>query len=160
MLGRRIVSGPRKGLAAQQSSGGEQAPANDSMTLDCLHRVLRTRGHESAGVGQHWRDESLIATQHELDHLLHFCSAVRARCAANRKARATSSTKSEKGKPNTLFRGLNTTSTPPSHAPHESRTASRIFRLMRLRSTDPPSTLPTVNPTRGPAPASGPSRRR
>ena len=57
---------------------------------------------------------------------------------------------SAKGKVRTLFRGLNTTSTGPSQARGESRTASRIRRLMRLRSTAPPSTLPTVNPTRGP----------
>jgi len=156
----RIIATAGKRMAAQQSSSGEQTPTDDAVTRDGFHRVLRTRRHESAGLRQHRRDESLIAPQHDLNRLLHFCSTVRARCAANRKPRATSSTNSAKGKRKTLFRGLNTTSTGPSHAPHESRTASRIRRRIPLRSTDSPNTLPTVNPTRGPAPASGPQRRR
>src|SRR5271165_4311230 len=142
-------------MAAQQASNGKQASANYAVTLDGFHRVLRARGHEPAGVRQHRRDKSLIAPQHKLERLLHFCPVPRARCAAKRKARATSSTSTAKGKARTLFRGLNTTSTAPSHAGHESRTASRIRRRMRLRSTDPPNTLPTVNPIRGPVPVSG-----
>ena len=40
---------------------------------------------------------SLVAPQHELHHLLHFCFPVRARCAASRRARVTSFTNSAKG---------------------------------------------------------------
>src|SRR5271157_2044059 len=111
------------------------------MALDSFHGVLRTGGHEPAGMRQHRRNEPLIAAQYELDRLLHFfCPPTRARCVAKVKPRATSSTNSAG----------------PSHADEESRTASRILRLMRFRSTAPPSTLPTVKPIRGLDPASGP----
>src|SRR5271169_1072713 len=123
-------------MTAQQPSGGEQTPTNDAVTSDGFERVLRTRGHETAGVRQHRRDESLVAPQQELDRLLHFCLATRACCAASRKARPTSSASSAKGKVKTLLRGLNTTSTGSSHDDSEARTASRIRRRIRLRSTD------------------------
>jgi len=136
-------------MAAQQPRGRQQASANNAVALDGLNRILRAGGNEAAGMRQHGRDNSLITPQYELHRLLHFCSPVRARCAASRRARVTSFTNSAKGILPTLFRGLNTTSMGPSQAWADNRTASRIRRLMRLRSTAPPSTLPTVNPTRG-----------
>ena len=160
LLGRRIISGPRKGMAAQQASCGQCGPAKHAVALDSFHGVFRAGRHEATGMRKQRRNESLIAPQDKLEGQLHFCSITRARCAANRSPRATSSISSAKGKVSTLLRGLKTTSTGPSHACAEDRTASRMRRLIRLRSTDPPSTLPTVSPTRGPLPASGPSRRR
>src|ERR1035441_3681674 len=161
--GHGIESRAREGMPPQQPRGSQQASANHAVALDSLDRILRAGGNEAAGMWQHGRDHSLVAPQYELHRLPHFCSPVRARCAASRKARVTSLTNSAKGTLLTLFRGLNTTSMGPSQASTESRTASRIRRLMRLRWTAPPKTLPTVNPTRGvlPAPvACGPLPRR
>ena len=161
--GNRIESSFGEGMAAQQSRRRQQASAHDAMHFDGFHRILRARGDKTAGARQHRRDQPLIAPQCELHHLLHFRSPTRARCSASRRPRATSSSSSANGRLSTLFRGLNTTSTGPVQACAEWRTASRTRRRMRLRSTDPPSTLPTVKPTRGPpdtASSAGAPRRR
>ena len=66
------------------------------------------------------------------------------------KARATSLPTSEKSAFNTAFFGLKTTSTGAISCPRCNRTASRMRRLMRLRSTEPPRPRPTVKPTLAP----------
>jgi hypothetical protein len=165
-------------MAARQASYREQRAAHGSVAFDRFHGVLGTGRDKAAGARQHRRNESLVAPQRVVQHLLHhFRSAfvrpvalllvagcpgciTRARWAANRSPRETSFTKSAYAKVITERRGLKTTSTGPSISGHEFRTASRIRRRIRLRSTDSPTTLPTVNPTRGPSPWSPASTRR
>ena len=60
------------------------------------------------------------------------------------------SSSSENSAFNTDFFGLMTTSTGIPRPGQCKRTASRNRRFMRLRSTAPPSTRPTVNPTQAP----------
>ena len=114
-------------------------------------------------MGQHWRNPPLVTPQPKLNQGLHFCCirvgrcsgcASRARWIANCNPRLTSVATSVKGICNTDFRGWITTSTGASTLGHEIRTASRIRRLRRLRSTAPPNALPTVNPTRSELPGS------
>ena len=86
-----------KGWQRSSRAGGQRASAKHAVALDRFHRILRAGGNETAGMRQHGRDDSLVAPQHELHRLLHFCSPIRARCAASRKARVTSLTSSAKG---------------------------------------------------------------
>ena len=124
------------------------------MALYRLHRILRAGWHEAAGVRQHGRNPSFVQPQSELHCLFHLASSFRysrALCGQPQASRATSFTSSqERHRRISLTPELNTISTGPSHAATESLTASRIRRLMRLRSTAPPSTLPTVKPSPGP----------
>ena len=137
------------------------------MSLHRFDGVLRTRRNEAAGIRQHRRNPPLVTAQRELNHRLHFRSAFvvvcpgcasRARWMANCNPRATSLATSAYGIPSTALRGWNTTSTGASTEGHDVRTASRMRRLMRLRSTEPPSILPTVNPTRSKFPATPTSK--
>ena len=146
---------PARAKGWQRSNRPDRQPAaaQRAVALDGFHRVLRAGRHKAAGVRQHRRDESLVHPQARIAAACFISprSATRARCAASRKPRRYfADSVRRNGKVSTLFRGLNTTSTGPSQAGGDSRTASRMRRLMRLRSTAPPSTLPTVNPTRGP----------
>jgi hypothetical protein len=148
-------------MTAQQPPSRQQTSTHCAVTLDGFHRIFRTSRHEATRMRQHRRDQPLVGPQCELDQRPHLsASATRARCAARRRARATSPKSSAKGAVKTLLRGLKTMSTGPSQAAGDSRTASRIRRLIRLRATAPPSTLPTVNPTRGSVPAASSGRRR
>jgi len=70
------------------------------------------------------------------------------------KARPISSPNSANSSLSTDFLGLTTTSTGSETAGQCKRTDSRNRRFMRLRSTAPPSTRPTVNPMRRPSPCS------
>ena len=141
----------------------QAAHIDDAHTTDSVHagqmifeRSACSNCHTVAGTpakGTFGPDLTHLMSREEKKHcLLHFASATRARCSASFKPRDTSLSSWSNGIVSTLFRGLKTTSTGPSHG-GECRTASRMRRLMRLRSTAPPSTLPTVNPTRGPLPA-------
>ena len=151
-----IVARTGKGLTAQQPRNRKACPAQGAVAFHRLQGVFRTGGNEPAGVRQHRRNPPLVTAQGELDGCLHFrfplagcpSCASRARSTANCNPRATSCATSANGRPRTDLRGLNITSTGPSCAGHELRTASRMRRLMRLRSTAPPRILPTVNPTR------------
>ena len=163
MLGRvrygwnRVESRAGKRLTTQQTPDRKTCSAQGAVAFHRLDRIFRAGGHETASVGQHRRYPPLVAAQDELDHCLHFrltcfagcpSCASRARWTANCKPRATSCATSANGRSRTDLRGLNTTSTGACGAGHEVRTAARMRRLIRLRSTAPPRTLPTVNPTR------------
>jgi len=158
----RIVARTGKGVTAQQPRDRKASPAPGAMELDCFQGIFRAGGNEPAGVRQHRRNPPLVTAQGELDGCLHFrfplagcpSCASRARWTANCNPRATSCATPANGRSRTDLRGLNITSTGPSCAGHELRTASRMRRLMRLRSTAPPRILPTVNPTRSEEPES------
>ena len=66
-----------------------------------------------------------------------------------RKTLATSRSRAVNSRSMTLRRGWRMTSTGVVRVERFLRTASRMRRLMRLRSTALPMTLPTVSPTRG-----------
>ena len=153
-------------MAAKNASHGQPGAAQRAVSLHRLEGILRAGRHEAAGIRQHRRDPPLVTPQCEFHRRLHLRSAFvagfsggasRARSTAKTKPRATSLATSAKGSASTDLRGWNTTSTGASTAGHEVRTASRMRRLIRLRSTDPPSTLPTVNPTRSELTLTAPS---
>ncbi len=145
----RVITHARQRMASQQSPASQQSSDNRSMPLDRFHRVLGAGRNEAAGIRQRRRYPSLVGGQHPLQTPLHSSCAFgsRARCIASLRPRSTSASNSSNGNRKTDFRGLNTTSTGPLSEGHAKRTASRILRLIRFRSTEPPNTFPTVKPT-------------
>ena len=73
--------------------------------------------------------------------------------AITSKARVTSAISAENSAVRRLFFGLITTSIAGPIAGRVNRTHSRNLRFIRLRSTAPPKTRPTVKPTRKPSPS-------
>src|ERR1700690_709511 len=149
-------------MAAQQAPCRQHRSAKRAMALNRFHGVFRTGGRESARRRKGGRYPLFVEPQAEereglryrpslfvflLLHSHHFCVNFFV-IASN--ARPTSSSTAENSTVRTDFFGLITTSMEPADASAErcSRTASRKRRLIRLRSTAPPSTRPTVKPMR------------
>lgn len=155
----RIVSTMRKWMAAQQSPRGFQASTDRAVTLDGLGSVFRTGGDVSAGRQEQRRDQPLVRSQQQKQEPAHhdFPAAGFGLPAADSmylritwNARATSCSISTNSVLRMFFLGLITTSTANGNSARCCRMASRVLRLIRLRSTAPPSTRPTVVPIRGP----------
>src|SRR5215475_8327934 len=118
-----------------------------------------TACHSSASV-QDRRHHELVEGVHSADHeyaktalWVHaLASGLRFLRDASTLAKTwpTSPARREKSIPRTLFLGCRTTSTSERSPGRFLRTASRMRRLIRLRSTALPSTRPAVRPMRGP----------
>jgi hypothetical protein len=117
--------------------------------FDRLSHVIRTRGIKAAGGREQRRDHAFVGNE-ESDE-------TRAQ-RANR--RRTSVCRSVNMQSSVLRRGLNTIDHSGFRESSSSRTASRIRRLIRLRTTAFPRARGVVNPTRGPATASRSARQK
>src|ERR1700731_3418759 len=136
-------------MAPQHTPSRHHSTPQHAIPLYRFHRVLRTRRHVAARRRKRWRNPPFVKSQQPERERLHFYFST-SFFAITSKARPTSSSTTENSSVSTDFFGLMTTSTAPAlfSTERRSRTASRIRRLIRFRSTAPPSTLPTVNPTR------------
>jgi hypothetical protein len=143
----RIQPALSKRMASQHPSHRHHAAAKRPIPLHCFHRVLRTSRHVPARRRKHRRDPPLISSEQPQRDSFHFSPSF---LAIVSRARPTSSSTTENSSVSTDFLGLITTSTAPdlASASRRNRTASRSRRLIRFRSTAPPSTRPTVKPTR------------
>src|SRR5580692_8400858 len=138
-------------MASQNSPSRHRSATKGAKPFHCFHGVFRTRRYIATRRRKHGRNPSLINLQQPERERLHFYFSV-SFFAIVSSARPTSSSTTENSNVSTDFFGLITTST--EHAPRSTerrnRTASRRRRLIRFRCTAPPSTRPTVNPTRAP----------
>ncbi len=162
----RVITGSRQWMAAQHARQRHPAAAQHAEPLYRFHRVFRTSRQVAAGYRQHGRDRPLISPQ-QLQrcnsrvphHTPSFRDCFRETfCSITSKARLTSFNTFSKSAVSSDFFGLITTSTATGAPGRVNRTASRSRRFMRFRSTAPPSTRPTVNPTRSPCGAGAPAR--
>jgi len=117
------------------------------MSRNSLSGVLGTSRDVPAGSGEDRRDQALVKREAGCSQRLHFvfpfCTAARASpTSASRWANSIASTDR---------RGCSTISSGRSISLRCFCTAALIRRRIRLRSTAPPRTFPTVNPIRGPA---------
>src|SRR6202158_4235060 len=136
-------------MAPQYAPSCHRPPAPRPIPLHRFHRILRTRRYVAARRRKRWRNPPFVKSQQPERERLHFYFST-SLLAITSRARPTSSSTTENSSVSTDFFGLITTSTAPASFSTErrSRTASRSRRLIRFRSTAPPSTRPTVNPTR------------
>src|SRR4051812_8014722 len=160
-----IHSALPKRIAAQHAPHRHRSTAKNPEPLHGFDRIVRAGWNVAAGSRQHGRDQSLISAQNldgQLLHRLFFsrgrrCDSVAATplpCCTAAKARSTSASSFGISSATADFFGLITTSTFALSGPKFFRSASRIRRLIRFRTTALPSTFPTVRPTRGPSPDS------
>src|SRR3954465_12968441 len=165
MVLHRIHAARHERVAAQHAPQRHRSALQDPEPLHGFDRVLRAGWNVSAGGRQHGRDQPLVRVQNLDGHLLHRLFFSRGRrgvslaatplpCCTAANARSISASSFGRSKAMADFLGLITTSTFALSGPKFFRSASRIRRLIRLRVTAPPSTFPTVSPTRGPSPDS------
>src|SRR6202163_1175763 len=153
----RIQPALSERMAPRHAPSRHHSPAQRAIALQRFHRVFRTRRHVTARRRKRRRNPPFVKSQQPERERLH-CYFSTSRFAITSKARPTSSSTTENSSVSTDFFGLITTSTAPASfsAERRSRTASRNRRLILFRSTAPPSTLPTVNPTRVPVSGTAP----
>src|SRR5258707_12692622 len=138
-------------MTPQNPPSRDRPAAQRAIPFYRFHRIFRTRRHVPARRRKRGRNPPFIKSQQREREKLHlYFSLSISFFAITSKARPTSSSTTENSSVSTDFFGLITTSTAPASFSTErrSRTASRSRRLIRFRSTAPPSTRPTVNPTR------------
>src|SRR3954453_312011 len=160
----RIHSAAHERIAPQNSPQSHRSTTNDPEALHRFLGILATGGNIFAGSRQQRRNESLISAQNFQCQALHFDFAfVRGRrgvslaatplpCCTATNARSISASSFTVSSALADFLGLITTSTFAVNGNRCLRMAPRLRRLIRLRVTPPPRTLPTVNPMRGPPP--------
>jgi len=141
----RVIPTLDKRMASQKSPSRHQTAAERSVALNRFRRVVRTGRHIAAGRRQRGRNPPLVSPEQPQHDKYHFSPNFFAIAA---KARLTSSNRTGNSTVSTDFLGLMTTSTAVFSARRSKRTASRKRRLIRLRSTAPPSNRPTVKPKR------------
>jgi hypothetical protein len=162
-----------KWVAAQQAPQAETQAAECAVTLDGFDHVFGTGGVKAASGRNHGGDPSLISTKDE-DQLIaqnglrrdpagglggvrrSLCASQLHRSITLRKAR----TSSGKGAFSAARRGLSTMSHFAARPARWRRKASRSLRLIRLRTTAPPTARGTVSPNRGPPSGTGSGRAR
>src|ERR1700680_2709355 len=154
----RIQPTLSEGMAPRQAPSRHHSPAPRAIALHRFHRVFRTRRHVTARRRKRRRNPPFVKSQQPERERLHFYLST-SFFAITSKARPTSSSTTENSSVSTDFFGLITTSTAPASfsAERPSHAAPRRRRLIRFRSTAPPSTRPTVNPTRALCPGEGAS---
>src|SRR5258706_14069509 len=136
-------------MTPQNPPSRDRPAAQRAIPFYRFHRIFRTRRHVPARRRKRGRNPPFIKSQQREREKLHFYFSLSISFfAITSRARPTSSSTTENSSVSTDFFGLITTSTPPFSTERYSRTASRSRRLIRFRTTAPPSTLPTVNPTR------------
>src|ERR1700686_1535712 len=153
ILHHRIQPTLRERMAPQHTPSPHHSTPQHAIPLYRFHRVLRTRRHVAARRRKHWRNPPFVKSQQPERERLHFYFSLSISFfAITSRARPPSSSPPENSSVSTDFFGLITPSTAPAlfSTERRSRTASRNRRLIRFRSTAPPSTRPTVNPTRAP----------
>src|SRR5882762_7214681 len=144
-----IVSALHEGVATKQTKRRHRTPAQHAETLNRFLGILRASGDVTAGGQQPRRQQPLINSQERDDGSFHlpppadFCKTVS-------KARPTSFTTTANSALRMTRFGFITTSIGGALTGRVIRTASRIRRRMRLRSTAPPSARLTVKPMRRP----------
>src|SRR5690348_6585240 len=117
--------------------------AQHTVVLDRIEHVFRASRPVTASGGEKRRYKHLVAFEGRDHDYLH-----------RAKTFPTSRHKSSKGASSTLRRGLKTIAQPAAAASNWRRTASRIRRFKRFRSTALPSARGTVKPKRAGAAAS------
>lgn len=132
-------------MTTQHTPHRARRSSENTVLFHRFHRVLRTRGSETAGRRQERRDPTLVSAQNADDHLLHRDSYCAASVANNRR---TSSSIRTRGASKRFRRGLSTTSQPGARSACCNRTTSRKRRRMRFLTTLLPSARGVVNPTR------------
>jgi hypothetical protein len=154
-----------KRMTAAKALQAQPYSFRGSVSFNRFAHVLGTRRMEAAGGGQERRNQTLVPAEGEdeaspdtsVEPEVSVEAAVRAHLI---KRRLTSVCSSVKRQSRTFRRGLNTIDHSGLSDASSSRTASRIRRLMRLRTTALPSAFGAVKPTRGPLPCTGAARRK
>src|SRR3954464_7721714 len=159
----RVYSATHKRIAPQHTPQGHQSATHDPKTLHRFHAILGTGGNVLASGRQQRRDQSLVCAQEFECQALHLgfafgrglrglsLAATPLPCCTAVNARSISASSFSVSSAMADFLGLITTSTFAVSGDRCLRIASRIRLLIRLRVTAPPSTFPTVRPTRGPS---------
>ena len=124
-------------MATAQPKHSQPNAFDATVLRDCFHHVLGAGRIIAASGRQKRRDERLVPFQDTEDEALHLAST-----------RFTSLQRSGNKASRTVRRGLNTTTQPMGSTANWARTAWRIRRLMRLRTTALPSARGHVNPKR------------
>lgn len=124
-------------MAPGQAPKTKPDSAPHAVAANRLGHVDGTGGMKPAGVGQQWGEPPFVQTKNGDYQVPH-----------TRKTLSTSRLNSVKGAAGTALRGWNTRSRPAAKWANSSRTASRIRRRMRLRTTELPSRRGTVKPIR------------
>ena len=128
-----------EGVAAAEPLQAEPDSLRRPVELNCLTHIFRTRGMEAAGRGKKRRDHALVDDEESDESRLQ-----------RAKRRRTSVCKSVNWQPRVLRRGLNTMDHSEFRESSSSRTASRMRRRIRFRTTALPSARGVVKPMRGP----------
>ena len=126
-------------VAARQPPHSQPDSARRPVALDSFHHVFRAGRGKPAGRRQERRDPPFIETQSTDDQVPHLRTSL-----------STSAWMASKGAFAALRRGLMTISHRGPAPARARRTASRIRRRMRLRTTALPIALGTVKPKRAP----------
>ena len=142
-----IIASTRKRIAAQEPPQAQRCSAEQAVAGHGFCRVFRARRNVAAGGRQPWRDHALVRPQQTCCnrnfHLpLPRCTAAKT-CPISASSCANFMVK-------TLFRGCKTKSRGFTSSAICRLTAARMRLRIRLRSTAPPRTFPTVKPTRAP----------
>jgi hypothetical protein len=135
-------------MAAQQPPQAQPNSTQHTVFIDRFEHVFRTGGRKTAGRRQPRRHDPLVKTQSSDYCFLH--------CATSR---STSRRSSSTGAAIAGRRGLITISHSGATSDSRTRSASRILRFTRFRSTAFPKARGTVNPSRGPSSDSRCTRR-
>src|SRR6185312_8747309 len=131
----RIVAAGVERVTAAYPPHSHPYTSCDSVFLNGFHHVLGAGGVKAAGRRQERRDKTLIAAKQH-----HYCSLHRVN------TRAVSRHSSWKGASRTERLGLNTIDQFGRSNDSWERTAARMRRLIRLRTTALPNARGTVNP--------------
>jgi hypothetical protein len=147
--GNRIVSAMGQRIAPHHTPRCQRRSPEKSVAGQRFRCVLGTARHETAGSRQQRRDQAFVELQQNCGQTRHDFVFPGPVCNAARSF-STSESSCANSIVITDFRGCSTTSSGRVNCATWRWTAARKRRRIRLRCTEPPSTLPTVNPTRGP----------